>query len=443
MAGWCRSTGPFGGGEDGDAVPAASEVNLATASLVGRASADAPSWRVVTLAATQVRLAAAPAGLAPADEVVLITLRGSGAADAGATTEGVGTWETFFVTGIAAEVVTLDHPPLRAPGGATGLDLAGRTAVVVRVPRYRTLQVPAGTVLTTSPFQPAALVGTDVMTDPVGGVLFLRVAGEAHVDGRVAVAGLGFRGGPPGPVYNDDAQQGEGRAGFGGMGAAAAAAYNATNGLRLENHGGGGAYVTGAGGGHGTRGQPGAKYHVTALADAGPEGGLPYDQDAGADTLTPGGGGGGVWMGRTTDGGCALTPGPGGRGGGILALFAGTLRLDGALDADGEAARSASKGSNQYGSGGGAGGALLVTVGSLVTTVGRVHASGGAGLAPAAACEAIYGAGTNRPGGNGGDGVIRVTLNDLNGDRGAGSAESRALLDAVFAPAPQLVRVPP
>ena len=106
--------------------------------------------------------------------------------------------------------------------------------------------------------------------------------------------------------------------------------------------------------------------------------------DPALDRMHLGGGGGGLW--RTNTPKCGYVSGPGGTGGGIVVVLAGTAAIDGDVFANGAASVGVSPGTRLYGAGGGAGGTVWLTVRNLSLT-GLVEATGGAGAIPPP-CEA-------------------------------------------------------
>lgn len=162
-------------------------INLSTQALTeGRSCAEAPSYSVVALEAREVTLAEGPEDdcLAPGDEVLLLTLQGTPSA-----IENVGVWELLTVESTAGNKVGFTHDKTRFYGAAAGSDAgvgtgAGDVKVaLVRVPRFGSLTVSEGTTLTAAPFN-----GT------LGGILALR-AGSLTVDGTLDARTLGYRDG--------------------------------------------------------------------------------------------------------------------------------------------------------------------------------------------------------------------------------------------------------
>ncbi|MFN7134484.1 MAG: hypothetical protein ACK4N5_20555, partial [Myxococcales bacterium] len=350
-------------------------MNLATSSISGRTTPDAPTFQVTGLTATSATLATAPTGLAVGDEVVLIAMRG-GRSGTTLFTANVGNWELLRVQAISGSTVTLGSSLKRTYGQTSNTDLTNRVVVLSRVPQYNDLTIGGTGVLTTRTFQPALRPATNTINASIGGVLFARVAGTLTVQtgGRIDVSALGYRGGAHGVLSDQDSQQGEGLAGFGPEGLTGASGYNSTTTIWQANSGGGGSHITGGGGGYGSAGTDGASWDGGGAQP--PRAGGVYGSTT-LSLLLPGGGGGAVWNGGAT----CHTPGPGGNGGGILALFVRTATINGELRSLGQAAAHGANGSWAYGGAGGAGGSLWLSAESL-NIAGRVLATGGAGLNP-------------------------------------------------------------
>ena len=152
-----------------------------------------------------------------------------------------------------------------------------------------------------------------------------------------------------------------------------------------------------AGGSHAGRGGPGG---VDRSSEAAP---------AHGDFRSPGTPGGG--------GSAATDGGIGGNGGGVIAIRAGEIILDGVIAADGEDSPDFATGG-----GGGAGGSVLLVCERLAGG-GAVHANGGSAAA-------------SSPGGGGGGGRVALEASDLAGfDRGRISARGGGVLPGPNVPA--------
>jgi hypothetical protein len=391
--------------------------DLSRESVAGRSSPDAPWFSVAGLGATSATVTAAPVGLAPDDEALLINLQGSPGAIA-----RVGAYEFLRVASVVGSTVTFSTAVTGTYGSTSNASLAGQVVALVRVPAYSRLTLRAGAVLNTTPFD-----------GRLGGVLAFRVAGDLTVPSgaRLDMAARGYRGGPTGAVYDQDSYQGESRPGrgCGGQVSSCSTGYlnSACNACWQNNDGGGGASVTGGGGNYGGGATPGVSWNGGGASPPGAGG--PYGV-ANLAALHLGSGGGGVWRGNPTG---PYTPGPGGNGGG--AVFFTALRASlgpGAVTVAGETCVSGAQGSWTYGCGGGAGGSLYLRVQALTVT-------GVAGLG-------VGGAGTSsgliRPGGNGGVGRSRVDVGTVNGFA-AGTSDANTALVSAFEPDPGFVAAAP
>jgi hypothetical protein len=396
--------------------------DLSRESVSGRATPDAPWFAVTGLGASSATLAAAPAGLAANDEVLLVNLQGGPGAVA-----RVGTYEFLKVQSVAGSTAVFTTPVANTYGASSNASLAGQVVAMVRVPAYTNLTVRAASVLTTRAFDGA-----------VGGVLAFRVSGDLNVaaTGRVDMAARGYRGGPPGVASDQDTYQGESRTGrgCGGQIGNCVAGYlnSPCNVCWQANDGGGGASVTGGGGNHGGGATAGVSWNGGAANP--PSAGGTYGA-ANLSLLTLGSGGGGTWRGGNV---MSLMPGPGGNGGG--AIFFTALRATlgaNAVTVGGETCVSASSGSFDYGCGGGAGGALYARIQTLTATGVVGTAGGGAGVTPPSPAGRIP-----RPGGNGGGGRIRVDVRTINTLMG-GTSDATTAVNAAFEPDPGFIAVSP
>lgn len=431
------------GGDGAGTVSAATTADLSTVSISGRAFPDAPAYRVVGIGGNNVTLATSPGGaLAAGDEVLLITMRGTQDLNTGERFHNnVGNAEVLRVSSVASNAVTFTSPVTETYGQTDNATLANQRFIVLyRVPNYENLTVEAGAVLTTRAFQPG--IGQHQENDEVnngqfGGVVFARVRGTLTVatGATITVQGLGYRGGNRNGDNGNDGQAGEGPAGFSRYGCKCNGDYNVgqTPSPRLENVGGGGSYVTGAGGGYGSAGTDATVWKDGILEVA--EGGQPYGTPD-LSLLFPGAGGGGVYNSGSVN--CASLEGPAASGGGILALYARSAVVDGTLDASGDDGFHSDRSRNAYGTGGGAGGSLLF-VADDVTLGGAVRALGGLGADPVdCGGDEVP---PNRPGGDGGDGRIRFDFARVNGfDHGTSGADS-AVSTGLF-PAPGFSATP-
>ena len=386
----------LGDGRDGALVVAnATTFNAQTQGSNGRTQPDMVAYRVTELSGANLTTSGS-AGLAVGDAVLVINLQ-STLAD----TSHVGHHEARWVTAVGPNSVTLDAVPTTSfgPNGS----LLGQTVWVQRIPQYTSVTV-NGT-LTGNIF---GATGT--------GVLALRSQGQVLVasTGRIDMTGGGWRG--IGPASNS-------RHGTAGN---SLAPSPATGGVTqgLPNFGGGGGGKSdcdspncttqsyGAGGGGASFGGLGSAGSNNGALHVGGQAGQSYG-DACHTKLLPGSGGGGGAGGVSGPG----TAAPGGHGGGVIHLVAGSVSVQGQVVSGGIAGSyndNCSLGRGSGGGGGGSGGAIVILAETLTVAAGgaRITANGGAG-----ACAG---------GGQGGAGRVKLGYSTLNGVDLAGSAALRA-----------------
>ena len=335
------ATFPFAAGDGRDGA-----LTVPNGVVADLSAGPAPSYAVAQLGAASARVNSASVALSGGDEVVLWDAQGgvSGSGNAGA-------YEFLTVASASGDTVAFSTPVRGYYGAAADQNVALQHVVLQRVPHFSSLTVAPGGVLTTAPWSGSA-----------GGLLLVRVAGLAKIQGDVDMDGKGFRGAAGTGVWGEN--------------------FTGTS-------GGGGGFFTG-GGGYGAAGASGG---------AGGVGGAAY----GNPNLTV------LHMGSA--GGCssAVSCSPGaGRGGGALAIFAGSVQMQ----ADGDAptpwqGKVHADGQGGANLGGGAGGTVWIAAGSLTLGTGT---SGRIGASHA---------------GNGGDGRIRLDYmsTDVNGT-GAGCSRT-------------------
>ncbi len=342
----------FGDGHDG-AVP-----NSGTINLFAAATATAGS-RTVNTALSAVT----------GDVVLLHQTRGA----------GVGNWEVVRVAsaGSGSFTTTWDLEYTYSSG-----------AQAVKVPQYSGGVI--GGVLTSPAYDGST-----------GGILALCSSGGVTVTGSLSAIGGGYEAGAHGNGVSSGGEDQHGGQG-GGISAAGTRSYlaNAVGGGGGQSHGDGG--WGGGGGGHTTSGNNGGGGGYGANAGVG--GGT-----AGAPDLALfGGGGGGGGADWRLDAGARAHAGRGGRGGGIVFVFARELSLSGSITANGEAGINADgwntgEGDRKAGGGGGgAGGSIIIRTASAVLGTNNASAVGAVGG------EASYGYRDLARGGAGGVGRIRV-----------------------------------
>eukprot|EP00036_Acanthoecidae_sp_10tr_P006775 CAMPEP_0182932836 /NCGR_PEP_ID=MMETSP0105_2-20130417/32377_1 /TAXON_ID=81532 ORGANISM="Acanthoeca-like sp., Strain 10tr" /NCGR_SAMPLE_ID=MMETSP0105_2 /ASSEMBLY_ACC=CAM_ASM_000205 /LENGTH=568 /DNA_ID=CAMNT_0025071491 /DNA_START=51 /DNA_END=1754 /DNA_ORIENTATION=- len=299
--------------------------------------------------------------------------------------------------------------------------LAGSGFFVTRIAAYDTLTVPAGAVLSTSPFDPA--VG-------YGGVVAIR-ANTLNLAGTINASAAGFAGGSPttppgGPVGPTAGGGGGGGASghgctsedntttiIGPQSAPGHGADRSRDGVIVQQHGGNGGSALGGGGGGGAGyGWAGGSGGIAAAA--GGNGGTKTNNlgSSGSVATAPSGGGGGGSAGRDSAGGGgggrpyyfdpqALPPqspsrllfgvgaaaGGGGGGGGSAGDFqcaqggsGGFMSGVGGVAGTGRCVESANVPSDgAAGQPGGAGGGAVVLIAPAMSVSGAVTATGGPG----------------------------------------------------------------
>ena len=379
-----------GSGNDG-ALSVSTDTNLVD-------SGDVVIYEVTALSGSDVTVDGTPSGLAAGDELLLINLHGSDSAYT-----HVGAYEFGEIDSISGSTITLTSAISGTYGESSNADLSDQTILVQRVPNYTDVDLSGSSTLT-----------VDAWDGGEGGIVAFRATGTVTVEAgsSVRVSELGFEGGATGSSYNCDSYQGESYAGEGdGEGDGACSAYNESYGHWINNYGGGGAHITGAGGDHGGGATDGDSW--TGGSATAPYAGDTYGSDE-LSTLFFGSGGGGVWRGSTTPSG--HTPGPGGDGGGILWIAAFEIEADdaGAFVADGGSTDNAAQGTWTYGAGGGAGGSIWLTADAMTLAADALSAAGGDGQTT-----------HTRLGGDGGVGRIRLDYNELNTyTQGSGDAST-------------------
>src|SRR5262249_54095922 len=137
---------------------------------------------VIGLAGRTVNVDASAFGLSIGDEVVLWDAQGSSSGTANA-----GTYELHHVADVSGSQVTLAEDVAAYFGAAADQAVALQRVSLQRVPHLSSLTVAAGGALTSSGWDGSK-----------GGLIFLRVAGTAKIQGDLRVDGGGFRGGRSG-----------------------------------------------------------------------------------------------------------------------------------------------------------------------------------------------------------------------------------------------------
>ena len=310
------------------------------------------------------------------DEVLILSQQGSDA----------GQYETVFIVEILGNQLEIE-PPLAQSYSSQS------TVLVQYIPHYQNLQISSSGSLSTVSWDGNG-----------GGVIIARATESMIIEGNIDVSGFGFRGGNGVFGNNSNPIQGESYQGLGQSGVSSA------------NLGGGGAYPrrsdnadSGGGGGYGANGSSGVNYYNSAVTS----GGQSYGSADLSSWFFGSGGGGGS---PDTEGDGVNTSnyaGDGGRGGGLVSLFAGTeLTISGSVLSDGEDGDGGVSGDGEVGAGGGGAGGSIYLASPTLSITGLVRVEGGTGG---------IGVGNSGPygsakGGTGGIGRIRLDYDSFTGN---------------------------
>ncbi|MCX6181779.1 MAG: gliding motility-associated C-terminal domain-containing protein [Bacteroidetes bacterium] len=365
---------------------------------------------------------ASVAGINPGDLVMIIQMQGATISTANDSTWGTilsynncGLYEFHEVLQVNSGTKAITFScPLEQNYTALG------SAQVVKVPRYTSLTIPAGTSIVASPWNGAS-----------GGVLAVEVSGNMVLDGILDVKGMGFR---PGIVEqntsnaktiyvstspSDGAEKGESIAGT----SAEYDVFGGRYGRGAPANGGGGGNAHNAGGGGGSNAGVGP-YTGNGNPDvsiAGWTNAWNLEYNGFATSVSSGGGRGGYTFAMSNQNALILGPGnaawagdarrnSGGRGGRPLDYSTGRLFLGGGAGA-GDA------NNNAGGNGGSGGGLVFIIACGSVTGSGTIIADGNQGQdTPAGA------GGNDAPGGGGGGGTVVI-----NADGGVGGITINAI----------------
>ncbi len=285
-----------------------------------------------------------------------------------------GQYEFAEVIALGPRTVTLSPLSLAYESGTFDVPNA-RAAQLIRVPHYTRLTVAAD-----------ASIASLAWSDNKRGIVVARVQDTAIIRGQVSTESQGFRGGG---VSVDQGIQGESTAGPG---------VSAEN----PNAGGGGGAVSlvncdgvgGGGAGHALPGFPGEPHN----GGEGGFGGVAYGSGDLTQELNLGSGGGSGA--RDKEGDAGGTAGAGGRGGGIILLFAKRLRLEGSIVSDGQDGGDATGDLAENGGGGaGSGGNILIITDRLAGPE-HVSAEGGRGGLPSGDVRELRACGGDGSGGS-------------------------------------------
>jgi hypothetical protein len=354
-------------------------VNLSTTNLGARTCSQGGEmvrYSVTAIDANTATVSLAPAAgcLSAGDEVLVINLQGTAAANS-----NVGNNELRRVASVAGSTVTFTTAKTKFYGDTAGADTnlgvarTNQRVVLQRVPTFGTLVVAPGGNLT-----------ADLWNGVSGGVFALRATSRIQVSGIIEMRGKGFAGGAATTVVNSTGQQGESIGGLGisddhnSLGGGGAGRGDATL-CPLTTNG-----VAGGGGGHATWGGKGGTY-------CGGAGGGPVGTSSLSRILLGSGGASGGTDGTLTDN---PPGGAGGKGGGIVMLLTPSLEASGGqavMDVSGTGGQGDAPGTNCLAStsttscwdfsgpgGGGAGGSFFTNAVSFPRRE-TVRFEGGAG----------------------------------------------------------------
>lgn len=364
------------------------------------------SYRISSIEGDLVTVGDPARGLAPGDEVLLISLRGT--SDDFAT---VGAFETRFVDSVDEREVTLRNPVEGVYGLDGGnADLQGQSVMLQRIPHFLRLEVTDGGVVTSRAFDGGR-----------GGVVFVRTQElEIQAGGRIDMSHRGFRAtnvaangrmGRTGESISGQPEAVEGQAplansGAGQGGTSDCDVFNCTT--RTIGAGGGGASY----GSQGMAGEDNGDRHVGGSPGA-------LYGEVGLERLYLGSAGGSGAGGVSGPGTSTL----GGNGGGMVVIVADDVVVNGLLTVDGQigVVNDNCGGRGGGGGGGGSGGTIWLSANVLQVAADALSAVGGG-----AQCNG---------GGPGGDGRIRIDASAVNGSS-YGTPEAQTAIDAASTPDP-------
>jgi len=356
------------------------DLSVSGMSVLGGSASKAPGFKLMAVSGNTLTVAAAPTGLAPGDELLVINLRGTGADSA-----SVGNWETVFVKATpGGQVIQLESPLRKTYGvGNSNTDLAGQVVLVQRVPHFKSVSVSKDGRLSAAPGGPDAL----------GGVLFFRATSvTVAADGVLNADSAGYHGapgsgigrsgasgesltGPVGAVPSPDANFG------GGGGGKSNCDMDGCQGQSKGAGGGGASFAA-----DGIKGVNNGGLHKAGLP------GKTYGDAMLAKLFFGSGGGGGAGGSRGP-----TTRDPGGNGGGIVAIFADSIDVKGLISSrggKGSTDQNCGMSDGTGGGGGGAGGTVWISATKVELVIEALIVMGGTG-----ACNG---------GGDGGFGRVRI-----------------------------------
>ncbi|MEP0807330.1 MAG: Ig-like domain-containing protein, partial [Chloroflexota bacterium] len=300
-----------------------------------------------------------PSGFTAGDEILVMTMQGTQA----------GQYETTHISTVGTDRLEL------LSALANIYDISLGPVMVQKVPYLGDVTVTSGGNITAHAW--------DGVT---GGVVFFRADTViVEIGGKISASGLGYRGGNKGLTF---AFQGESPLGLGNTNMEPNSGGGGAGRQMGNNSGGGG------GGGYGSNGE-------NAGTDSGinyGRGGLAYGSTNLDNLYLGSGGGGGAGYASSS---CGALGGP---GGGVIAIFADSISVDGSMEANG--LKGGDSPCDGGGGGGGSGGSIYLSASSMVFNTNTVTAIGGAAGLP--------GWGT-WGGGAGGLGRVRLDSTNITG----------------------------
>ena len=404
---------PAGDGSDGNVTLAtAVDLNAQSAGADSDDNAAAPDGVAYRVASnpttTAIDVGTTPTGFVAGDKALLIDLQGT-SADAA----DVGNYEIVDVTGTNGTTVTLATAPTKSYDGTS---FASQRVYLQRMPQYDAVTIGAGGTLSAGAYNGSSATGivaffAHTLTIQAGGKIDVGLRG--HVGGSGAGTCPDTPAGPwclngdvgkPGGVGAVNGAESNGGNGGNGGGAASVVLGKGGNGSASSQY----ASVTGVPGAGGTGYQGGGgggarNDNTPGFQDGAGGGGKPYTYGAAADVLRtdatcakislsagapPGAQGGANGTQSTPGGGGGILGGtPGGRGAGVVLVFAGTLTTSGADQigangGDGGAGTNGGDGvSGSRNCGGGGGGGAQGAGGGSICLRARTFAVGAGALA--------------------------------------------------------------
>ena len=377
--------------------------NITTQITGSRTVADGVVYKLASLpssGATSVTSAISVSGIAANDLLMVLSIEGSLATNA-----GVGNYEFVYVSSVSGTTINLRSALVNSYTSCV-------SAIVQRVPKYSSVNV-WGT-LTASAWDQLATSTNGTYGKYASGIVAFSCYGTTTVNsgGIIDANSLGYR---FGLGLNGTTNGGKGESYNG-------ATYRATNSggtSKAANGGGGGdgrhdSGLNSGGGGGASYGTSGEKGYSDANAAGGDPGNTYGINSLATLFLGSGGGGGADTYGQN-----------GGNGGGAVVIYTRTLTNNGTIRCDG-AQGTGSSSSGWDGGGSGSGGSVLIRGNSL--TLGTLTASGGA------RSPGNTGGGASAGGYGGGGRVAVYYKTSISGTVTTGSAQQPTYYNTTYTP---------